>query len=108
MERRGILYDLTRCWNREGQVTMKIRIFPLRNHQLELQNICDSMNSVSILFGAGLPSIDATMNGFAQDVDGTQLGEPHKWMTAYLEVGTERQAQIVLARLRNQVRSNQK
>jgi hypothetical protein len=84
---------------------MRIRIFPLRPDLLILQNICDSMD-VTLEVGAGLPKIDGTLPGFDEWPDGTKRDrtETYKWQTAYLVVETERQAHIVLARLRNTVR----
>ena len=79
---------------------MIIRMTPLVRDLLTIQNICDSMD-IELLLGAGLPTIDGVLNGFDKDNDNKPRPENYTWCVAYLKVETVRQAEIVLARLKN-------
>ena len=85
---------------------MLIRIFPSRKNQLVLQNLCDKMG-VPVLFGAGIPACEATLDGFCHDCEGELLGDysDHlKWMVAYLDVANVGQARAVLVAFREHLR----
>jgi hypothetical protein len=79
---------------------IRLRIFPLRRDYEPLKEITDKLD-INLLTGAGLPKIDGTLDGFSHTTDGYPRMENYSWMTAYIEVETDRQAQIVLAYVLN-------